>query len=269
MATRIDADLAIKEVAPVVAGLPVYIAGSSAAAAHHFPLVEGTAYSDIDLFCASPESLIAGVERYRAEGYKLEDRSERVYARAMKFGFGDWHTNSIKLQGHGHDINLIYKTNGRHPVNSLAQVLESFDFGFLAIGFDCRDQQWRDMRGFYFPGYDPKNVDQALTLLPERRDSWRGGFISQYQGLRMIIRYIKYVDYGYNMDAINDDLIAGYRAAGAYNAGRIDKPELVTLGKIYNRAADLVQIGDIDALRGVDMELIVLDNLDAIMEGLE
>lgn len=269
MATRIDADLAIKQVAKVVDGLPAYIAGSAAAAAHHFPVVEGTAYSDIDAFCATPEALVAGVERLRAAGYQLGDRSERVYSRAMKFGFGDWHTNSIKLEGHGLDVNLIYKTMARNPVNSLAQVLESFDFGFLAIGYDCQAGAWRDMRPYYFPLFDKHNPNQALTLLPERRETWRKGFISQYQGLRMILRYLKYVDYGYNMSGISDDLIVGYTEASAYNATRTDKPELLTLGKIYARAAELVQAGDTDALRGVDAQLIQLDDLDLIMEGLE
>src|SRR6478735_7029768 len=118
MATLIDADVAIGNVAPVVAGLPVFIAGSAAAAAHHFPMVDMTSYNDIDLFCASPEALVAATERLRAGGYELGDRSDRVYARALDFGFGDWHTNSIKLEGHGLDVNLIYKTTAKKPIRS-------------------------------------------------------------------------------------------------------------------------------------------------------
>lgn len=268
MAARVDADIAIKQVARVVDGLPAFIAGSSAAAAHHFPVVEATAYSDIDIFCASPEALVAAAERYRAQGYELSDRSARVYARALKFGFGDWHTNSIKLEGLGHDVNLVYKTMARKPVASLAQVLESFDFGFLAIGYDAMAGEWRDLRPFYYPGMSLAPED-PLPLLPERREAWRNGFISRYQGLRMITRYVKYLDYGYNMSLIADDMVTGYTAAGEYNKSREDHPELPTLGAIYLRAAEAITAGETDVLRGVDQELITLDNLDAIMEGLE
>ena len=269
MAARIDADLAIKRVAKVVDGLPAFIAGSAAAAARHFPVVAGDAYSDIDVFCASPEALVAGTERYLADGYELGDRSKRVYERTMKYGFGDWHTNSIKLEGHGLDVNLVYKTTARKPLTSLVQVLESFDFGLLAVGFDCQVGEWRDLRPFYFPTFDPHDPAQALTLLPERRETWRRGFISRYQGLRMIIRYVKYMDYGYNMSAIADDMVTGYHEAAAYNMTRKDNPEMLQLGAIYLRAAELLLAGDIDSLRGVDQEMIQLDNLDQIMEGLE
>ena len=51
-------------------------------------------------------------------------------------------------------INLVYKLVNGVPANSLAGVLESFDFGLLAQGYDLSTGTFRDMRGYLFPGLD-------------------------------------------------------------------------------------------------------------------
>src|SRR5690606_25778178 len=129
-------------------------------------------------------------------GYELAERSERLWHRWLRYGVDHWHTNSIKLIEPGTDleVNLIYKSVNRNPLTSLSQVLESFDVGLLGSGYDLELGLKQDLRSFLFPGYD---IDGPLPLMPQRRDSWRGGFISQYQGLRELGRYAKYCRYGH------------------------------------------------------------------------
>ena len=71
----------------------------------------------------------------------------------------------------------------------------------------------QDMRAYLFPGHD---INGPLPLMPQRRDAWRGGFISQYQGMRELGRYAKYARYGYDMSAVQNDLIEGYMNAATY-----------------------------------------------------
>ena len=271
----------------MLTGLPVFLAGSSASAART-PGFE-LAYDDIDVFCSSPQSLISAAERLRSGGFEITDRYKRVYHRWMKHGFKGWHTNSLKLEGHGGvDVNLVYKLVDKHPTTSLAQVIESFDFGLLAHGFDCETQVWRDMREYLFPQHEAElaqaakaftvppsgNLIQvALPMMPIRRDDWRNGFISQYQGLREIGRFLRYNDYGYDMSLVYDDLLTGYKAASLFYSARTDKPELEMIGKIFESIAmsleDSQLSGDWDKLREASEQIIFLDDLDAIMEALE
>ena len=183
MAASIDAQTAIGEVSAVVAELPAYIAGSSAAAAQsHAP--SATAYDDIDIFYASESGIIAGVQRLINAGYKIDDRHQRVWARWLKMGMGKWHTHSLKLHSATQpsmEVNCIFKLVDGHPTTSAAQVIESFDFGLLSHAFDLELMIWRDMRSYLFPAHQP---DGPLPLLPLRKETWENGFISQYQRLR-------------------------------------------------------------------------------------
>ena len=257
----------------LLAGLPVFLAGSSASAART-PGFE-LAYDDIDVFCSSPQSLISAAERLRSGGFEITDRFQRVYHRWMKHGFKGWHTNSLKLEGHGGiDVNLVYKLVDKHPTASLAQVIESFDFGLLAHGFDCETQVWRDMREYLFPNMGAVGATQIpLPMMPVRRDDWRNGFISRYQGLREIGRFVKYVDYGYDMSLVYSDLLTGYKQASLFYSARTDNAELEMIGKIFESIAmsleDSQLSGDWTKLREASEQIIFLDDLDAIMEKLE
>lgn len=260
------AGAAISGVAAVVAGLPVYIAGSSVAAAR-LPLVNDLAYDDIDLFCASPNSLMSAAERLMAAGWRTPDRFSRVYHRWLRYGFNKWHTNSLKLEDSwGGKVNLVFKLVDGHATTSLAQVIESFDFGLLAQGFDCEDGQWRDMRSYLFPSLNP---DGPLPLMPNKRSNWRAGFISQYNGLREVGRYVKYADYGFDMSAVKDDLVCGYWAAAEYLLDRDDQPDKVKLGQIYQSIAIHMESDHWDEMRAAGAEILFLDDLDKIMEALE
>ena len=267
MTNLFSARAAIEEVQPAVAGLPVFITGSSASAAY----LEGPfsfAYEDVDIFCSTPQSLMAAAERLQRDGFLLKDRSERVYHRWIRYGFKGWHTNSLKLEHPSThiEVNLVFKMTDGHPATSLAQVIESFDFGLLTHGYDCETEAWRSMHEYLFPGLD---INGPLPLLPNKRDAWRNGFISQYNALRQVGRYVKYIDYGYDMSSVKDDLLTGYREANLYLEQRDDNEEKVKLGIIYSSIANRMEADDIDELRKAGAEILFLDELDMIMEALE
>ncbi|USH45467.1 hypothetical protein SEA_DOTI_20 [Microbacterium phage DoTi] len=265
MSALIDASSAIDEVSKIVAALPVYIAGSAAASAQpHAPST--TAYDDIDLFFASESGVVAGVQRFIDAGYTLDPRHERVWHRWMKMGLGKWHTHSIKLSKGSIDVNCVFKIVDGHPTTSAAQVIESFDFGLLAHAFDCELMVWRDMRSYMFPQIT--DHDGALPLLPLRREAWVGGFISQYQGLREIGRYIKYLDYGWDLSLVKPDLITGYWSVSNYLTNR-GGAEREALGKIYETLAINLEDDDFTSLRDASKEIMFMDDLDKIMEALQ
>ena len=167
----------------------------------------------------------------------------------------------------GITYNIVFKTFRRHPTDSLARVLESFDFGFLGMGWDLSGDtpQYRDLRSFLFPGMD---VEGPLPLIPARRDDWANGFISQYQGTRMLGRYMKYVDYGFDLSLITPDVIAGYRIAGEYMMDRIEEDRQVT-GQIFTRAADAIENERYDEIREAVSLLPTLTDFQQMLDALE
>lgn len=276
---------AIERVQRPLHGLPVYIAGSSVAAAL-YSNISDQSYDDVDVFCSTPNALVSAVNQLRFHGWEFDPRFERVWARWMKYGFKGWHTNSIKLEHPktGIEVNVIYKMIDGHATTSLSQVIESFDFGLLSIGgWDMERGTYHDMQSYLFPdvmlpartlidspslGRFTERAAVVLPMLPNRRNDWRNGFISQYQGLREIGRYVKYVDYGYDMSLVKDDLLTGYWAVADYLSDR-DKPEKIQLGKIYEAIALHLSADNLDQLREVGKEVLFMDSLDAIMESLE
>lgn len=270
---KLSADQAIADVRAALTGLPVFIAGSSVGAAM-YAHISDEAYDDVDVFCASINALVTSVNKLEAQGFEMNDRFKRVFHRWMKYGTKSWHTNSIKLTHplSGVEVNVVYKLVDGHATTSLAQVIESFDFGLLAIGgVDCLTDTDRDMRGYLFPA----NIHTAdlehgrLPLMPNKRQDWRQGFISEYNGLRMVGRYAKYHGYGYDMRYIKDDLVTGYREASIYLATRDDDPDKLTLGSIYKVLKDSILADDFASLKEAGEELIMLDSLDQIYEKLQ
>lgn len=260
---------AIAVVLNAVQSLPVFVAGS-AVAASVYSNVDDCSYDDVDAFCATQNTVMAAAERLLHLGFTLDERMAKVYNRWLKYGNNGWHTNSLKLErSDGLKVNLVYKTVGRSPVNSLAQVIESFDFGLLAVGYDASDGAFapvRDMRGYLFPGHQPSG---ALPLMPNKRDAWRQGLISQYNGIREVGRYAKYAGYGFDMSLVKDDLVVGYWNAAAYLANRTDHKDKVLLGQIYESIAMAMEVDDIDKLSEAGREILYMDSLDEIMEALE
>jgi len=255
----------IGHIAAPLTGLPACIAGSTVAAeVYDLPLSEN---SDVDVFCYSEQALIAAVQRLLSAGFPLNPRHERVWERWLQYGLRSWHTNSIKLvdEFSGTEINLVHKLMGGHPTSSLPQVLESFDFGLLAVGYDLRESHRQDLRSFLFPKHP---LDGPLPLMPNKRTAWRSGFISQYNGLREVGRYAKYVTYGHDLSLVKDDLIEGYMSAALYMSQR-DDPLKIQLGLIYDTIARKIEMDDIPDLMEAGEQILTLDSLDLIMEALE
>jgi hypothetical protein len=255
-------DDALLEATALLRGTPVFMAGSCVAAQTY----GNDGWSDLDLFVPTQNVLIATIQTLLNHGYTIDDRFERVWIRWLKYGTKSWHTNSMRLHSvNDVETNVVFKLVDGHPTTSLGQVLESFDFGLLGMGIDLESGQYRDMRPFLFPTLDPEG---PLPLMPGKRSNWLGGFVSQYNGLREAGRYAKYYTYGYDMSAVADDLVHGYRMAALYHSNSFDQDKQL-LGQIYSVIADKIEGGAIDELAESYRTLDFKDSLDAIMEALE
>lgn len=245
-------------------GTPAFIAGSCVAAeAHGHP-----SFHDIDVFVPSQGVLFTTIQQLLDQGYYLDERFDRVWYRWLRYGLKGWHTNSMRLFSMDNvETNVVYKLIDGHPTTSLAQVLESFDFGLLGVGYDIEEGQYRDMRPYLFPGYDPQ-VGGPLPLMPNKRGNWRNGFISRYNGLRQAARLAKYYGYGYDMSLVMDDLVQGYRMAALYHTSQFDEDKQL-LGEIYTVLADRIEAGELEELEQAYATLDFNDELDVIMDKLE
>jgi len=253
----------IDEVSAPLLGLPVYLAGSLAAEEAYSKI---NAHDDVDLFCSTEQVLFIAVQRLLSAGYTFKERFDRVWERWLRYGFKRWHTNSIKLiSPAGNEVNVVYKLVDGHPTTSLGQVLESFDFGLLGVGYDLETKTKRDMREYLFPGLDPMG---PLPFMPNKQQGWKHGFISQYNGLREPGRYAKYARYGYDMSAVKTDLIAGFWIAADYHS-LSDKEDKAALGKIYEVTANLIEDDSFDKLFDASKKILFMDSLDLIMAELE
>lgn len=233
---------------------------------------KSNAHSDVDLFVPTPQVLMAMGQKLLTMGFKLDDRMERTWFRWLRYGFKTWHTNSLRLHSPaGIEYNLVYKLTDGHPTTSLAQVLESFDFGLLGTGWDLETDSFRDIRPFLFPDIDPVDITVGqcpLPMMPAKRSNWREGFISQYNGLRELGRYAKYHTYGYDLSLVKDDLVTGYWSASSYMSSTFDDDKKM-LGKIYEVAALHIENDNIDQLVEASQQIDYKDSLDVIMEALE
>jgi hypothetical protein len=259
----VNASAIIADVRSLLAGDPVFLAGSLVAE-QTYGL--SNAHSDIDLFCPTGNVLVSTAQKMLDNGYTLDDRMSRVWARWLRYGFKTWHTNSLKLMSPGgHETNLVYKLADGHPTTSLSQVLESFDFGLLGTGYDLESDTYQDLRSFLFPGMD---VDGPLPLMPNKRSNWRNGFISQYNGLREVGRYAKYHQYGYDLSLVKDDLVTGYEMAWLYMSNHFDADKQL-LGQIYKAIGEHIDADNIDEMIVAAKTLNYKDSLDVIMAALE
>lgn len=260
MSTR--SEEAITEATGLLHGSPVFLAGSCVAAQTY----GNDGFSDVDLFVPTQQILISTIQTLLNHGYTLDERFDRVWHRWLRYGLKGWHTNSMRLHSRTDvETNVVYKIIDGHPTTSLAQVLESFDFGLLGSGYDLESGQYRDLRPYLFPGMD---IDGPLPLMPSKREGWRGGFISQYNGLREAGRYAKYHGYGYDMSLVTDDLVTGYLKVASYHATSFDKDKQL-LGEIYTKIAEYIEDEDVDGLTAAYSMLDYKDPLEQILEALE
>ena len=261
-----DATTAISVVLDDLAGEPVFLAGSLVAADEYG---KPHAWDDADVFCPSGLSLMAALQRLIDHpDYELDDRGQRILSRWKAFGF-NFHTNSIKIENvlHKFDVNLVYKTAGKNSVNSLSQVLESFDFGLLGVGYEVRNGSRHDLRSFLFP--DISAVSTApLPLIGQRHDAWANGLISEYQRDRQFGRWAKYEERGYDLSRITPVLISGYNILGEYYADRDHKGD-DQRSAICAHIVEGIQNRDLQALMTASKLIPTLDTLDEIIAALE
>jgi hypothetical protein len=265
-----DVSLPLSELRSVLHGSYACIAGS-AVAAYHYSLP--FSYDDLDVFAYSNSSLISTTSILLERGFTFASSNEEMkFERWLAWDLNvGWRTNSVKLRGHidphlqEYEVNCVYKQFEKQPVKRLSMVLESFDFGHLAMGCELRTNEWRDMREFFFP-----NVPdfKALPLLPDRHERWINGLITQYTGIRQAGRAVKYMNYGYDLSNVIPVLVTGYRIAAGHHADHFD-PEKVTLGQIYERLADHLEDGEYDKIIEADKLLPQWRDVDAILERLD
>jgi hypothetical protein len=260
--TTLSPDAVIDKVLRQLHGTPAFLAGSCAAAA-----AQGhDEFHDVDIFVPSQGVLFTTIQRLLDQGYCLDDRFDRVWYRWQRFGLKGWHTNSMRLHSLDDvETNVIFKLVDGHPTTSLGQVLESFDFGLLGVGYDIETGTFRDMRPYLFPNLQP---DGPLPMMPSKRGNWRQGFISQYNGMREGARLAKYAGYGYDMSMVIDDLVTGYRMAASYHLSQFDSDKQL-LGEIYQVIADRIELGELEELATSYATLDFNDPLDDIMAKLE
>lgn len=256
-------DEAFVEASALLNRLPVFGAGSLFSAMV-YDVQDG--YHDLDLFVPTQQVLISTIQLLQTQGYTFDDRFDRVWQRWLRYGLKGWHTNSMRMHSpDGVETNIVFKMVDGHPTTSLSQVLESFDFGLLGVGYDFESQQFRDMRSFLFPHLNPEG---PLPLMPNKRSNWLNGFISQYNGLREAGRYAKYHGYGYDLSMVKADLVRGYRMVSLYHNASFDDDKQL-LAKIYERLADAIEGDEIDELTQSYKQLDFKDPLTEIMEALE
>lgn len=254
----------IADVLQLLKGEPAVLVGS---------LVAAEAYGinaahDLDMFCPSSEALHSIAQRLMNSSYTLDPKFVRTWQRWREYSVGRWHTNSLRLMSpSGVETNLVYKKVGGHPLTHVSDVVNSFDFGLLAMGYDLRDGAFEDHRSALFAGRG-FNPHGALPMMPRKRASWVQGFFSKYNGLREAGRYAKYHAYGYDMSAVKQDLVVGYYEAEAHWLSMFE-PDDQALGRIYGHIANLVEHDKIDEMLEADKELDYNNPVAAILATLE
>lgn len=264
--TGVDARSAADQVIGALYGHRGYLTGSVAAAAdrqQHYPAAAFD-YHDVDVFFGSELSWVAAIQDLLSLGYEFGERQEMLWKRVLHYGTHGWHTNSMRLLApNGVEVNLVAKKVGGNATTSLSSVLESFDFGLLALGYETETGTFRDARGYQFPGLDPHG---PLPLLPWRRESLRQGHFREHQGMRTFGRAARYFHkYHYDGSMVLPDLVEGYTNAAVYFLDRIE-PEKIQLGEIYRSVASLLDQQDWDQLIEASEALPSSNSLDTIYE---
>lgn len=258
---------AIDQVLADTKGLLAFLAGSAAAAVVYD---KPHAYSDVDLFVPNPGSYFTVTQRLIDVGYVVEsDRFDKMWRRHQRYGFNHWHTNSMKLLDPRKqiEVNVIYKRVDGHETTRLSQVLESFDYGLLGVGYETETGRFHDMRTYFFgPGADD---GRALPMLPYRQEGISAGFMSQHIMLRMPGRYARYAHtYGYDLSLVKPTLIEGYDSYARYKRDRT-KPDDQALAQIAASIARHIEFDEYDELLAFEKALPSADGLDDIMASLE
>ncbi len=263
----------IDEVRAQFVGDPVYLTGSLMSA---YTYDKPTAFSDVDLFVPNQQTLVYAATKLMVQGWTLDSKMQKVWNRWLRYGTKSWHTNSLRMMSPGgQEYNLVYKLTDGHAATSLAEILESFDFGMLATGWDMETDTYRDMRSYLFPDHwhnvqtlKQKHWEIALPMLPIKQRNWERGLISQYNGLREPGRYAKYAQYGYDMSLVKPTLIKGYENLVLYLESHFD-PDRRQWVAIYDALLDHIKLDNFDELIEAAAQINYKDSFDMVMEALE
>lgn len=245
-------------------GFNASAAGSYVSAMHY---QRPDAWGDVDVFAHNQFELVRLVEFCLHIGWDFAtDKDLKTWNRWMRFGMSNFRTNTIHLSNGRWDMNLTYKTYEGQPVRSLPQVIETFDWGLLAMGYDLRSGRFFDFRPTYFMN---ENWDR-LPMMDERMARWSAGLIVPYTGIRQAGRYHKYAHrYGYDLGAVTDVLVQGYEIAGAYHLDNAWSTEKQKLGEIFVRLGQAIRTDDWDVLAEADNALPVHRDLDEFLERID
>ena len=169
-------------------------------------------FTDVDVFFADKSALQYGLGLCVAQGWVLHPTSERRLKFTHRWGGKAFHVETYRLDKDGVELNLTVKLLGGKPVRNTAEVLLSFDFGALLVGYDCLADSFEDarldLRPAFFPQFDTKS--SAYPMVPDKRRAWVRGEFGKYNSFRQAERVAKYAMRGYDMSYVVPDLITGY-----------------------------------------------------------
>jgi hypothetical protein len=241
-------------------GFNASAAGSFVSALHYN---KPDAWGDVDLFAHNQFELVRMVEFALNHDWEFaSDKDRKTWNRWMRFGISNFRTNTIHLSNGRWDANLTYKSYEGNAVRSLPQVIETFDWGLLAMGYDLRSGRFFDFRPTYFMN---ENWSR-LPMMDERMTRWSQGLIVPYTGIRQAGRYHKYAHrYGYDLSACKQVLAQGYEIAGDYYLGNEYEPDKQVLGQIFLRLGEAIVSDDWPTLAEADNNLPMHRELDEFL----
>lgn len=259
---RLTASEAVAHVRKSLRGRPGFLVGSAVAADVYG---KHDAYTDVDVFVPSTNALASTVQFMLDHGCVMNEQELRKWNRWQTIGPGDWHTSSIRLETlAGVEVNVVYKTVGKAPLTSLHAVLGSFDFGYVAMGYDLKTGTFHDGRTFWFG----EQCDMhRLGLLPDRHLQWETGSIGRYTGVRQAQRWAKFALRGYDMSLSSPVLVQGYRTTATYYLSK-DDPEYREYAPLYLALADLIEVGGAQEIEDAFKGLQPHDTVNSLMGGL-
>lgn len=232
------------------------------------PVTDVPAFNDVDLFVPSQGELFALTQDLLSQGFYMDDRNDRVWYRWRNYGLGKWQTNSIKMFSMDNvEYNIVYKLVNGHPLQTPAQVVESFDFGGLAMAWSVQHQSFHDFRPSMFPLEPDLN---NLPMFDTKRANWRQGFMSWHEGMNQPHRFVRYDDRKLiGLENVRDDLVTGFEASALYHLDKIDDEDMQMKGQFYQRMAFLLENRLHDEIRDFYAQnWKSSDPLDQIMEAL-
>ena len=268
--------VAPRSVCTVFEGAPAVLVGSSVAIAAYG--LTGTG-NDLDIFVSNEFAFGSLTAKAVSYGFVMaDDRDAKMVRRWQRNGIGSFHTNTTHLTSpEGVDVNITFKKAHGRALSTVSDVVESFDFGHLAMGFDLELGTFHDYREVLFTDYLRKQGKTfgdltALPFLPHKEEAWQQGLISHYSAIRQFARYVKHYDYGFHLTEVTETMVKGYNIAADYWGGRdgsdSQKEEYRLKAGIYRLIANKMKAHDIVDMRASVAHIDFTDPLDAVYDSL-